>query len=407
MMPAEETMANQQNGSNRSLRIPIILLVLLIAGGLVWWFFLRKPPIPQNLIPLSGRIESDDSAVAVKVAGRIQEVTVREGDKVTAGQVIARLDDAQLRARVDQAQSAVDQSEAKLLRARQQIPVLTAQLEQSRLAVNQAVLDARGRVSQAQGQLAAAEAALAQAKASSDQANWDADRLTKLADRGDISEREGKQAITASETQKAALRAAQRQVDATRGALTAAQAYLENPAIRTSQALAVEQQIRQAQADVKSSEADLAKFQAQLREAQENRKDLEVVAPFDATVATRSAEPGEVVSPGTPIVTLVNLGQVYLRGYIPEGEIGKVRVGQPARVFLDSAPDKPIDAYVSRVDPEASFTPENTYFRNDRVKQVVGVKLQLKGAYGLAKPGMPADGEVLVEGNQWPATKHR
>ncbi len=130
-------------------------------------------------------------------------------------------------------------------------------------------------------------------------------------------------------------------------------------------------------------------------------------APFDATVATRSAEPGEVVSPGTPIVTLVNLGQVYLRGYIPEGEIGRVRVGQPARVFLDSAPDKPVDAYVSRVDPEASFTPENTYFRNDRVKQVVGVKLQLKGAYGLAKPGMPADGEVLVEGNQWPATKHR
>jgi HlyD family secretion protein len=400
-------MANEQNGSKRSLRIPIILLVLLIAGALGWWFFLRKPPVPQNLIPLSGRIESDDSSVAVKVAGRIQEITVREGDKVTAGQVIARLDDAQLRARVDQAQSALDQSEAKLLRARQQIPVLEAQLEQSRLAVNQSKLDAQGKVSQAQGQLAAAEAALAQAKASSDQANWDADRLTKLADRGDISEREGKQAITAAETQKAAFRAAQRQVDAARGALVAVQANLDNPAIRASQAIVVEQQIRQAQADVKSSEGDLGKFQAQLREAQENRKDLEVRAPFDATVATRSAEPGEVVSPGTPIVTLVNLGQVYLRGYIPEGEIGRVRVGQPARVFLDSAPDKPVEAYVSRVDPEASFTPENTYFRNDRVKQVVGVKLQLKGAYGSAKPGMPADGEVLVEGNQWPATKHR
>jgi HlyD family secretion protein len=400
-------MANEENGSKRSLRILIILLLLVVAGVLVWWFFLRKPPIPANLITLSGRIESDDSAVAVKVAGRIQEVTVREGDKVTAGQVIARLDDAQLRARVEQAQSAVDQGEAKLLRARQQIPVLQAQLDQSRLAVNQAKLDAQGKVSQAQAQLAAAEATLAQAKAAADQANWDADRLTKLADLGDLSEREGKQAITAAESQNAAYRAAQRQVDATRGALTAAQANLDNPAIRTSQVIAIEQQIRQAEADVKSSEADLAKFQAQLKEAQENRKDLEVIAPFDATVATRSAEPGEVVSPGTPIVTLVNLGQVYLRGYIPEGEIGRVKVGQPARVFLDSAPNTPIEAYVSRVDPEASFTPENTYFRNDRVKQVVGVKLQLKGAYGLAKPGMAADGEILVEGNQWPATKHR
>jgi len=77
-------------------------------------------------------------------------------------------------------------------------------------------------------------------------------------------------------------------------------------------------------------------------------------------------------------------------------------------VYLDSAPAKPIDAYVLRVDPQASFTPENTYFREDRVKQVVGVKLRLKGALGFAKPGMPADGEILVDGNDWPTRQaHR
>jgi HlyD family secretion protein len=103
---------------------------------------------------------------------------------------------------------------------------------------------------------------------------------------------------------------------------------------------------------------------------------------------------------GTPIVTLINLSTVYLRGFIPEGEIGRVRAGQRARVYLDSAPDQPIEAVVSRIDPEASFTPENTYFRDDRVKQVVGVKLTLRGAAGYAKPGMPADGEVFVEGVQ-------
>jgi HlyD family secretion protein len=75
-------------------------------------------------------------------------------------------------------------------------------------------------------------------------------------------------------------------------------------------------------------------------------------------------------------------------------------------VYLDSAPATPIEALVSRVDPEASFTPENTYFREDRVKQVVGVKLQLRGAVGFAKPGMPADGEILVDG-QWPTRQAR
>jgi HlyD family secretion protein len=124
-------------------------------------------------------------------------------------------------------------------------------------------------------------------------------------------------------------------------------------------------------------------------------------------VATRTAEPGEVITPGTPVITLVDLNKVYLRGFVPEGQIGKVKSGQPARVYLDSNPKQPIDAYVSRIDPQATFTPENTYFREDRVKQVVGLKLQLKGGFGYAKPGMPADGEILTGGDHWPEGRWR
>jgi HlyD family secretion protein len=62
---------------------------------------------------------------------------------------------------------------------------------------------------------------------------------------------------------------------------------------------------------------------------------------------------------------------------------------------------------ITRIDPQATFTPENTYFRDDRIKQVVGIKLQLKGGLGLAKPGMPADGEVLVQGDAWPKVSHK
>ena len=93
-------------------------------------------------------------------------------------------------------------------------------------------------------------------------------------------------------------------------------------------------------------------------------------------------------------------------GADPEGRIGEVKAGQAARVYLDSKPDAPIDAVVTRIDPEATFTPENTYFRDDRVKQVVGVKVQLKGAVGFAKPGMPADGEILASG-AWPSGRER
>jgi HlyD family secretion protein len=107
------------------------------------------------------------------------------------------------------------------------------------------------------------------------------------------------------------------------------------------------------------------------------------------------------------VVTMLDLSKVYLRGFVPEGQIGKVKIDQPAHVYLDSNPSHALDAYVSRIDPEATFTPENTYFRNDRVKQVVGVKLQLKAGIGYAKPGMPADGEILVSGDTWPERRHR
>jgi HlyD family secretion protein len=111
---------------------------------------------------------------------------------------------------------------------------------------------------------------------------------------------------------------------------------------------------------------------------------------------------GDPVAPGAVIVTMFDMGKIYLRGFVPEGDIGRVKLDQPAHVYLDSSPKSAIDAYVARIDPEASFTPENTYFRDERVKQVVGVKLMIKVPNGAAKPGMPADGEILVEGTAWP-----
>ncbi len=106
-----------------------------------------------------------------------------------------------------------------------------------------------------------------------------------------------------------------------------------------------------------------------------------------------------MVASGTTVLSLINLNTVYLRGFIPEGDIGRIRVGQQARVFLDSDPKhkQPLTAKVASIDSEASFTPENTYFRNDRVRQVFGVKLMIDNPSGFAKPGMPADGEIVLQ----------
>lgn len=381
----------------------LFLLVLGVAVYLIWRLLFAGSAAPANVIQLSGRIEGDASAVAAKQSGRIVEVRVREGDTVNAGDVIAVLDDEQIRAREDQARAAVTDAEARAEAARAQIAVLQEQLRQSELLTAQARTDAQGRVHQAESEVVAAEAELARQEAAYRLAAFDREAYTRLAATGAVPERKGKEAVSTAEQQSAAVAAARRRVESARGGLLIAKASLTNPGIRASQAGANRKQIAQQQKEVASANAKIEQARAQLSEAEANRQDLSITAPFSGTVTTRSAEPGEVVAAGTAIVTLLDLGKVYLRGFVPEGEIGKVKLDQPARVYLDSNPNQPLDAYVSRVDPEATFTPENTYFRDERVKQVVGVKLQLKIGTGYAKPGMPADGEILIQGNTWPS----
>ena len=389
----------------------LILFMLAIAAIalVVWYFFIHRPALKgaENLVVSPGRIAGDEATVSAKIAGRVREIRVREGDSVSAGDVIALLDDDQVRAREDAAKSVVQQAEARVRSSQQQINVLRAQEQSSSISVDQSKMDAEGRVNQARAQIAAAEAALAQARAANNQAKYDYENQSQLAKAGDLSERQGMLAKSNLEATTAAVNAAEEQVKAARGAYNVQLASLKNPAILSSQRLSIQEQINKAQSEIAGAMADAEKARAQLREAEANRADLRLVAPFNGTITVRSVEPGEVINPGTAIVTLVNLQELYLRVFVPIAEIDLVRVGQPARIYLDSRPERAIDASVSRIDPDAAFTPENTYYREDRVRQVVGVKLAIKNSDGSAKPGVPGEGEILVKGSEWPARTRR
>ncbi|HKX30715.1 MAG TPA: biotin/lipoyl-binding protein, partial [Blastocatellia bacterium] len=211
----------------RRILIPLILLAVIATGGfLIWKRFFAVPPVPPNLVVLSGRIEGDDSAIAPKTGGRIIEVRVREGDSVKTGDTIATLDDQQIKAREEQARAALLQAEARAKSARDQIAVLQEELRQNRLQIEQAKIDAAGRVSQAEAEVAAAEAAHAQQQAAYQIALFDEEAYTRLAKTGAVSERQGKQASSTAAQQAAAVAAAKKRIEAARGALTMAQANL-------------------------------------------------------------------------------------------------------------------------------------------------------------------------------------
>jgi HlyD family secretion protein len=231
------------------------------------------------------------------------------------------------------------------------------------------------RVALAEANLAASQAEYVRWQAELQQAEIDAKRYPPLAESGAVSEELAVQHETRLKVARASTDASHKQVLAAEASLQQAKAQLE--------------QIATAKANLASSRAQLDRFQA-------NVNDLTITAPIAGTILTRSAEPGRVIAAGQTIFTMVDLHKLYLRGFIPEGNVGKVKVGQQAQVYLDSNPKEAVPAEVIRIDPQVMFTPENTYFRSDRVKQVMGVKLGLKGAFGFAKPGMPADGRIQI-----------
>ena len=303
---------------------------------------------------VSGRIDGDTVDISSKRDGKIVELTVREGATVEAGQLIARISSPQDEAQVEAQKATVVENERKL---------------------QEAVSAGPARVALAEANLAASQAEYVRWQAELQQAEEDAKRYPPLIESGAVAEQAGNQQVTRMKVARASTDSAHKQVLAAEASLNQAKAQLE--------------QIATARATLASSKAVLQRFEA-------NVTDLSIKAPIAGTILTRSAEPGRVVAAGQTIFTMVDLHNLYLRGFVPESNVGDVKVGQQAKVYLDSNPKEAIPAEVIRIDPQVMFTPENTYFKSDRVKQVMGLKVGLKGAYGYAKPGMPADGEIEI-----------
>ena len=387
-----------------------ILPVLLLAAGIGTAAYLLTRPKSDGL-RFSGRIEGYETDVGAKVAGRVADVTVREGAEVKKGQLLVKLDDDELRAQVAGAEARIRSAKQQEQTAKLQLTVIQSQISEAELRLQQSQGDASGRVAEADAQVAAANAQLKQAEAQVIEAQAqlrlaqsDLSRYVRLVQDGAVTRQlfDQKQTVlqvaqATVESRQAAVVAAQRQVSAEQGNLAQSQTTSLNPTINQAQVGRYNTQLQQAQADLKAAQAEVASAEADRNRVQSQLKDLTINSPINGVVTSRSVEPGVVVSSGKTLLSLLDLNTVYMRGFIPEGEIGQVRVGQAAQVYLDSNPKQPLTARVAAIDSEASFTPENIYFQKDRVQQVFGVRLEIAEPGGFAKPGMPADAEIVRE----------
>lgn len=404
-------------------RLLILAGVAIVGAGYGIWQVLPRPE--ATTLRLSGRIEADETDIGAKTGGRVETIAVREGDEVEKNQVVAKITDEELPEQLKGATAEIAAARQEEQQARQEIAFVDSKIREAQLNLQQSRGDAAGRIDQATSTVSAANAQLSQAQAQVKQAEAEVkqaesqlrldaktrDRYAQLVAQGAINQQQFDQAQTTVETtqarietakaallsRQAAVAAARDQFNAAQGGLTQVQTSGLNPDIRNAQLAGLNQQRQQASAKLAAAQAKVKNRIAAQQQLQKRLDSFIIKSPIRGVVTARPVEPGAVVATGKTLLTVVDLNSVYLRGYVPEGDIGKIRVGQSARVFLDSSPDRPLTASVTAIDPKAAFTPENIYFRDDRVKQVFGVKLTIREPGGFAKPGMPADGEIIFK----------
>jgi len=390
-------------------RVLLVLIVLIAAGAA--YFFLNKPlQQPSNSLHVSGRIEGYETNIGPKIGGRVDFVAKREGETVKLGELLVKLSDDDIQAQLRGAESRVLSAQEKAGEAHYQLAVVDNQIAEAQVRVAQSKEDTSAQIDQAEANVATteakvaeAEALLAQAKSELEMATLRHNRYSSLVQEKAVTLDQADQARTGKDNAIALVRSRTANLEAARKQLRVANAGLEmartsrlNPKIRDAQLRVLKQQRIQAEFKENSAEHEVKTARAEVEQIKANIAYLNIISPIDGVVTARSVEPGAVVVPGQNLLSLIDLSRVYLRGFVPEGNIGKVRIGQGARVYLDSNPKTPLEGEIIQIDPEGSFTPENIYFKEDRVKQVFGIKILLKHPDRFAKPGMPADAEISL-----------
>jgi len=389
----------------RKIIIPIILVLAAAGVAGAWWSGRWGRQDPNHLL-VSGNIELTEVNIGFKTAGRLIERTVDEGDLVKKGQLIARLDRDQLAAQRDSGAAALSSAQAQLAQAETSLEwqraTLAADIEQRRadLASSEARLAEMRNGSRPQ-EVQEAKAAVDGAQSELERARKDWDRAQTLFKDDDISASQYDQYRNRWESAEAALKQAREraalvlagprveqvdgaaaQVEHARGALKMAEANVLELKRR-------EQELATRRAEIERSRANLAQVDAQLA-------DTVAASPVDGVVLVKSADVGEVLAAGATVVTVGDIEHPWLRAYINETDLGKVKLGAKARITTDSYPGKLYDGRVTFISSEAEFTPKQIQTKEERVKLVYRIKIEVDNPRHELKSNMPADAEIVL-----------
>jgi HlyD family secretion protein len=386
-------------------RVVLILLVLAAAAGGGWYWYSGRMTTTNDIL-VSGNLELTQVDLSFKTAGRMTELAVREGDFVKKGDLIAKLDSAQLEQQLLRDQAAVASAQSSLQQLQTSIEYQAATIDSdiiarhADLAQAQAKLDALLAGSRPQ-EIQQAQSGVADAKASNDLARSDWERAQTLFSREDISRSQYDEARAKLDSTAAQLRQAQEHLGLVQEgprkediAGARAQVAQAAAAVQTAEANRIE--LRRKEQQLTEQKAEIDRTRAQVGMTQTQIADATIVAPIDGVVLVKSAEAGEVIAAGTTIVSLGDLAHPWLRAYINETDLGRIKLGGKVKLTTDSFPGKTYDGRISFISSEAEFTPKQIQTKEERVKLVYRIKIDVDNPHQELKNNMPVDGDIQL-----------
>jgi len=389
-------------------KVRLYLLWAFLGAALIYalWGFSRlylQNKQEAGLIHASGRIEGTEVTVGTKVAGRLERLLVEEGGSVERGSLLAEISSGEIRARWERAQAAISVTERNLSRQAENVQYWDHKVREAETSLELARKQIEDQIAEAEASLGAAMAALARAEANLDWWQKESRRLEDLFRQGMVSAQSLDNAKSSLQASAAEVDQLRKEKERAQAALRLAQNARLQIEIRQKEKAAALSMRSQAKEGMEGARMEMKMAEAAAKEAQAILEDCRIVAPISGTVMTKIAEEGEVLAAGRPILTLIDLTDIYLKVYIPEVEIGKIRLGNLARIAVDAYPNRFFEAKVTQISQQAEFTPKNVETKQERVNLVFAVKLTADHPEGLLKPGMPADGVIKYkDGISWP-----
>ncbi|MBI3041721.1 MAG: efflux RND transporter periplasmic adaptor subunit [Betaproteobacteria bacterium] len=365
--------------------------VAVIVAAAVYLLFPRERP---GILDGSGQVRGIEVTVSSRLSGVAREVPIREGQLLKKGGLIARIASEETQARLAQAEAQAAAAENQLRAAEAQLKQLEIAIDQARMAAQVTegatghdVHRAREAVERAKAEVEATEAQFRQ-----DQRSYE--RYQKLVADGFISQSYFDEVRARYTASAARMRAAKQGAAEAQASLERARATSGEVGIRRKEVDRLQAERERMRAARAALENEVHTARARVDEVSAALADTTLLAPSEGTVMAKLVERGELVAPGRPLATLVNLQDLYVRVFIPERDIGKIRLGNPARIVTDAFPVRDFSGEVSEIAQQAEFTPKEVHMKDERVKLVFGVKVRIDNPEGYLKPGMPVDVKI-------------